>query len=124
MTKQETSQILMIIAEVYPLFRKDRDPEFTANIWHVLFQDVSYDQAKQALTDFIATDTKGFPPTPGALRELIFSRKEPNELSEMEAWNLTLRAIRRGNYYAKQEFDKLPPAVRRVIGSFFQTAGI
>ena len=34
----------------------------------------------------------------------------------MEAWRLTLRAISRGTYYSGEEFDKLPPLVRQVVG--------
>ncbi len=117
MTEQETNRILGMIVEMYPAFRRDRDAGLTSRLWHSLFQEVPYEQMQQALMEFIATDTKGFPPAPGMLRAILLSHMDSEELPEMEAWRLTLRAISRGTYYSRQEFNKLPPVIRRVVGS-------
>ena len=71
MTEKETNQLLSMIVEVYPAFRKDRDPKFTAKLWQTLFQKVVFEDAKKALLIFIATDTKGFAPVPGKLLEIM-----------------------------------------------------
>ena len=115
MTLNETNKILSIIAEIYPAFRKDRNPKIISRLWHAMFSNVPYEQVEQALAEFYATDTKGFPPVPGALRDLIASRMRQEQPSDMEAWQLTLRAVRRGIYNSREEFDKLPPIVRQVI---------
>lgn len=115
MTQNETNKILSIIAEVYPAFRRDRNPKFISQLWHTIFSSIPYQQVEQALAEFYATDTKGYPPVPGALRELIVSRMQQEQLSDTEAWQLTLRAIRRGIYNSREEFDKLPPVVRQVV---------
>ena len=74
-----------MITEIYPSFRKDRDPVLTSRLWHELFKNVPYASVRLALMDFFATDTKGFAPTPGALFSLIRSRIETEEeLSEMD----------------------------------------
>ena len=116
MTQDETNKILTMITEIYPSFRKDRDPVLTSRLWHELFKNVPYASVRLALMDFFATDTKGFAPTPGALFSLIRSRIETEEeLTEMDAWALTRKAISRGTYYSREEFGKLPASVRAVV---------
>ena len=115
MTQNETDKILSIISETYPIFRKERNPEFTSRLWTAIFQDTPYEQVQQALLEFIMTDTKGFPPMPGAIRERILCHMEPEEMSEIEAWDLTRKAISRSIYYSREEFEKLPAAIRQVV---------
>ena len=115
MTKEETNRILTIIYETYPLFRKDRDPQFTSEIWHAVFRNAPYELVSQALMEFIATDTKGFHPVPGALRAIILRRMQQEELPDAEAWRLTRKAISASLYYSREEFDRLPQAVRDIV---------
>lgn len=117
MTQEETNKILAIVTEVYPSFRKDRDPVLTSQLWQEIFRNVPYTQVKQALMEFIATDMKGFPPVPGALFSLIRTYAAAEELSGEEAWEITKRAISRGTYYSREEFDKLPRPIREVVRS-------
>ncbi len=117
MTQDETNRILSTILEAYPSFGKDRDPAFTSRLWHTLFEFTPYREVEKALMQFISTDTRGFPPPPGALREIILERMKEAELSETEAWNLVRKAIGRSMYYSGEEFGKLPPALQRIIGS-------
>ncbi len=115
MTQNETNKILNAIAEFYPAFRKDRNPVFISQVWYSIFRDVPYQQVSQALAEFIATDTKGYPPVPGALRALMIAHMQQEHISDTDAWNMTLRAIRRGIYNSREEFEKLPPAIRQVV---------
>ena len=39
------------------------------------------------------------------------------KLNELEAWSLVRRALRNSGYHAKEEYEKLPPMVRRAVGS-------
>ena len=114
---EETNKILSVIYEAYPSFRKDRNPKRTSELWHVYFKNVSYEQAAEALKIYIAMDTKGFPPAQGALLEIISSQMKQEEMTEMEAWNLTCNAISRSTYYSCEEFNKLPPMIQKVVGS-------
>ena len=117
MTREETRKILAVIAEVYPAFKKDRNPAVISEVWYSVFTDVAYDDVQQALMEFIATDTQGFAPPPGKLRAMIVRRIQPAALSEAEAWRLVWRAISRSGYYSGEEFRKLPPILQRVVGS-------
>ena len=39
------------------------------------------------------------------------------DMTPQEAWQLVNAATQRGIYHAKDEFDKLPPVVQRIVGS-------
>ena len=117
MTKQETNKLLSVIYDLYPSFRKDRDPAIQSEIWSNIFKVVPYEQMELALMEYYLKDLKGFPPVPGALRAILIAKSEHDEMSEMEAWLLLIKAISRSTYYSKQEFEKLPPMVQHIVGS-------
>ena len=117
MTKQETLKILAIITAAYPAFQKDRDPQVTAELWNKAFEDESFEAVQAGLIMFINTDTKGFPPTIGMIKERMYSAAGTNELSEVEAWGLVVKACSNSLYNSKEEFAKLPPVIQEVIGS-------
>lgn len=117
MTVQETNKILAMILEVYPMFGKDRNPEVTSKLWSRLFEDEPYEWVEKALLAFISTDTKGFPPAPGNIKDTIRQLTETDELTAMEAWNLVVKATSNGFYGAKEEFSKLPEEVQEIVGS-------
>ena len=63
--------------------------------------------------------TEKFPPTIADIREKaeqITSVKE-TEMSELEAWAIVRKAIGRSNYYAEEEFEKLPEACKMAVGN-------
>ena len=117
MTQAETIKILAMIAEMYPAFLKDRNPNMTSQLWHRAMENLPYEAVQTALMEFFATDTKGFAPSPGMLREIILSHMAKEEMTEMDAWKLVSKAIRQSTYYSRQEFEKLPPVLQRIIRS-------
>lgn len=117
MTKADTAKILSMISEMYPSFRKDRNPEITLSVWQRIFQDQPYALVENALMAYIASDVKGFPPQPGALNAFINQAAASLEPSETEAWRMVIRAARRGLYNSHEEFAKLPPSIQRIVGS-------
>ena len=116
MNEKETVKILSVITEVYPVFRKDRDISATARVWQRIFEHTPYAAVEQALMAYIATDTKGYPPVPGAINERIMQARELSGLTENDAWILVLRAVSRGIYNSAEEFAKLPEEVQRIVG--------
>ncbi len=120
MTIRETGQIMDILAVAYPRFYTGSDapnPEQTLKLWATMFVDDSVEVVAMAVKAHIANDAKGFPPHIGAIKEAIVKLKTPDELTEQEAWELVRRACSNSNYGAREEFDKLPPVVRRLVGS-------
>lgn len=120
MNATETSRILACITAVYPAFLNGRDPEILQSVWEHAFAGVPYGEVNQALLDFIALDTKGFPPVPGALRQQIIRRRELSGMTEGDAWALVRRAASNSIYSSVEEFRKLPPGIRRIVGDAAQ----
>ena len=116
MTKQETGKILTVITEFYPNFKKERNIEVTARVWHRIFEQTPYELVDQALASYIATDTKGFPPVPGAINERISQVRDLEGMNENEAWALVYKALTRGIYNSREEFNKLPREIQRILG--------
>ena len=117
MDMKETRRILAAIQAIYPSFTKDRDPNVLSQVWQQVFINTPYPLVNQALNAFIATDVKGFPPTPGALNAFIRKARQLNGPTEDDAWLKVYKAISRGLYNSQEEFDKLPPDIQRIVGS-------
>ena len=116
MNTEETARILSAAAVVYPSLR-DRDFRLLTQIWQKVFAAVPYEQVNQALGAFLANDTRGFPPTPGALNAYIRKAERLSEPTENEAWATLIKAVSRGLYNSREEYAKLPEDIREIVGS-------
>lgn len=116
MTREETTEALMIIQAAYPNFRVP-DKTITINTWQRILEDYTHEQVESAIYAFICSDASGFAPSIGQVVEKIQMIQEPEMLSEMEAWHLVYKAICNANYHAEEEFGKLPAAVQRAVGN-------
>lgn len=120
MTKQEMVEIITIMQTNYPDdFRNLSDTALMAkvNLWHMQFKDDSYKDVLTAVMAHIASDTGRFMPPVGVIKAMLVKIRQPDELTELEAWELVRRATSNSNYGAKEEFDKLPPVLQRLVGS-------
>ena len=117
MTLEETSKLMAMIQAIYPRFQDGRDIRLTTSIWQRLFAEDDYAEVARAFSVFVATDTKGFPPAPGMLKELLVQRNGDQGLTDTQAWALVYKAVTRGLYNSREEFDKLPPLCQQVVGS-------
>ena len=117
MTRDETIKILMVIQAAYPNY-KPQDKTVAVNVWTEMLSDIPYEKISVAVKSYIQTDTSGFAPSVGDVREkvqLIFFGED--DLNETTAWSLVLKAIRRSAYYSDEEFAKLPATVQRAVAS-------
>lgn len=119
MTLSETGKLIAMICEIYPTWANGRNIEATVRLWQKLMADDDPEIMTNALMYFLSTDTKGFPPVPGQLKEAASKLigGGPRGLTEGEAWAMVSKAIANGYYGAKTEFDKLPPEVQDIVGS-------
>lgn len=109
-----------ILATAYPRFYAGPDapdPEKAVALWAEMFADDDVRLVAAAVKALIATDSKGFPPHIGAVKEKLRQLTAQEQMTPAEAWNLVLKAINRSGYQAREEFDKLPPLIRRIVGS-------
>ena len=74
MNYEETGKILAVIKKNYPHAYKDFTTEEKADLitlWQEMFAEDDYSVVGAAVKSFIATDTKGFAPIIGQIKELI-----------------------------------------------------
>lgn len=120
MTRQETGIIMDILTTAYPRFYTGSDaPDVrkVINLWAEMFANDDVRVVAAAVKSVIESDEKGFPPTIGQVKAKMRMICAPDELSEAEAWGLVAKAIRNSGYEAQEEFEKLPPLIRRIVGS-------
>lgn len=119
MTRQETGIIMNILATAYPRFYAGAgapDPEQTLNLWAGMF-DEPVELVAAAVKTLIATDSKGYPPHIGAVKTKIRQLTERPQMAPQEAWWLVWRAVQRSAYNSREEFEILPPMIRRLVGT-------
>lgn len=120
MTRDETIDLLSVLKAAYPNFYRGmtvKDADHVIDLWFDMFQDEPAGLVGIAVKRHIATDTKGFPPHIGAIKDAIVKIQQPEEMTEIEAWNMVRKAMRVHSWDAKEEFDKLPPVLQRLVGS-------
>ena len=115
MTSKESSQLISIISSLYSNY-KPMSFDLAVEAWRAIFHDVPYTIVVGALYSY-ARDNKEYPPTPGQINTIIQQATGREELSEADAWDLVLKALKNGIYGSEKEFDKLPEDVQKAIGS-------
>ena len=117
MTRDETIKILMVIQAAYPNY-KPQDKTVAVNVWTEMLSDIPYEQVSVAVKAYIQTNTSGFAPSVGDVREKvrdIFLKSD--DLNETSAWSLAWKAICNSCYHAEEEFAKLPLVIQRTVHS-------
>ena len=120
MTSDQMTGIFAVITEAYPRFQAGKDEEEydrAIDFWTGMFAGDDPMLVAAAVKAFIATDTKGFPPSIGQIKSLMRDIASPQELTEVEAWALVSKACANSAYDSQAEFEKLPPVLKRLVGS-------
>ncbi len=118
MTMREAGQILTIMQTVYPdSFRGQSDEALSAmvRVWAQIFADESFDDVANAVYAHMATSTDKFMPVPGTIKAKLHDIANPDAMTEDEAWRIIARALRNGIYGSREEFDKLPAELRKIV---------
>lgn len=120
MTRDDVIKIMSVLRGAYPHFYRDiskQEAYDTINLWTDIFSNDDASIVASAVKSLIDGDDKGFPPTIGQVKAKMRLLVGSDELTEAEAWNLVSKAVKNGLYGAVEEFEKLPPAVKRIVGS-------
>lgn len=120
MTRDDVIKIMSVLRGAYPHFYRDiskQEAYDAINLWTDMFSNDDASIVAAAVKSLIDGDDKGFPPTIGQVKAKIRLLVRSDELTEAEAWNLVSKAVKNGLYGAVEEFEKLPPAVKRIVGS-------
>ena len=133
MNRDETKKILAILEMAYPNFYKNADDEGKANaiaLWQDMFSDVPAANVGLAVKASIATCK--FPPTISEIKDYIQRLTEPDQMSGERAWQYVRDALSFSAHFRddikctefgydySDYFNKLPPAVQSVIGTWQQ----
>lgn len=120
MTRREVIGILSVLRAAYPNFYRGisvEDAEAAVRLWCDMFDNDPPELVGAAVKALIATDTKGFPPHIGSVKEKLRQITAPEQDTEAEAWGKVLKAISRGIYNAKEDFERFPEEIQRIVGS-------
>lgn len=121
MTKQEVSQLIMTMNALYPNWKPTSPIPAITSAWYMLLKDCDKDDINNALMIYVSRGEQFPPSNPGVLTSLLVDVKS-NGMTEMQAWDLVLKAIRNGNYGAEEEFNALPSEIQKAVGSPAQIA--
>lgn len=116
MTRQEAIAIMAMLKTAYPSFYKDLSKEelnAAVNLWATMFSDDPAYIVTEAVKSLICT--LKYPPTIADVKEKIAMITQPPTMTEMEAWDMVKSAI--SYYYAAEKFERLPPMLKRIVGS-------
>lgn len=117
MTTEGILDVIEVLTVTYDNYHPDVDK--TVKVWQSILKNFNDDVVKKAIEIYIITDTSGFAPKIGQIIDKIRTAATPDE-SEMQAWGYVSKALRNSIYGSKEEFEKLPDAVKEVVGDHEQ----
>jgi hypothetical protein len=116
MTRQEALAVMAMLKTAYPTFYKNYSKDeinAAVNLWATMFSEEPIQVVTEAIKALMCT--LKFPPTIADVKEKIRKITQPDEMTEMEAWDLVRRAI---TYYnASEAFANLPLILKKIVGS-------
>lgn len=118
MTREETIGILSILKASYPNFYKEltkKDAETTINLYAEMFSNTETSLVATAIKELI--QRQNYPPTIADIKNKIDELTQPYEETESELWEIYKKAIQRGYYGDRREFDALPEAIKTYLGN-------
>ncbi len=114
-----TKEFAIIAAAIKTYFPRDNvlPTEKAIELWYNELKDLTYNAVNLGLRMYVATNK--FSPTIADIRENAkhFCSESNEELNEMAAWGLVLKAMRNSIYHSEEEFAKLPPVVQNAVVS-------
>ena len=121
MNKEECIKCLTILRTTYQSFATKmtaRDAESLVNTWLMCFKDEPYEVVSVALYDLIQTK-KDFAPDIATVKERIseLQRAALGTPDDVDLWNRLVKAVSNSAYCCKEEFEQLPPILKKIAGS-------
>lgn len=108
MNKEEFIKVMTATAKIYD---RELDQE-TLEIWLSFFKEDNIENFKNAVNEYIRTSNRF--PTIADIKNIIFKNTH-TQIDNNQLWEALVKAISRSNYYADEEFDKLPELVKLYV---------
>lgn len=114
MTKEQFKIIVKGMKAIYtqPSFIPD---QYAFDVWYNMLKDLDYKTTSRAVQ--IHMQTSEDIPKPASIRKHVVEFMKDDGLGEEAAWQLVWNAICNSGYHADEEFEKLPPLIKKVVGS-------
>ena len=120
MERADVLKIMAVLRGAYPAFYRSIDreeAEDTVRLWEDMFKPDEYALVAAAVKALIETDDKGYPPSIGNVKAKLRLISGGDEMTELDAWEVVSRALRNSTYGSREEFEKFPPVIKRLVGS-------
>ena len=117
MTKTDVLKIISMLEVAYPQHYSRLSQEQLQNqimLWSDLLEDEDANIIANTVKIMIKNDSSPFPPTVGQICSKAQDLFQPKGMTEQQAWNHISRAIRNGNYHAREEWENLPEEVQEM----------
>ena len=118
MTRDEIVAILGTLKTAYPKFYSDMSKQEmfnTIDLWTEMFAHENPALVVAAVKNLI--NTFKFPPTIADIKEEMYKLTDTDGEAPVELWNKVKKAIRNSAYNSYEEFQKLPEAAKKFVGS-------
>ena len=117
MTKQELAAVMERLEEYYKNFYSGGDKQRVLDAWYPMFKDDESGEVNRAVIAYICTEK--FAPTVAGIKTIMAENRMAGQMTEVEAWQNVRDAV---NYstsrdQAKVQYEKLPPLLKRLVGS-------
>ena len=116
----ETAKLMAILETAYPMFyakKTQQEREDAMRLWAEMFADEPGEVVAMAVKALIKSRVSTFPPGIGEITEKIHQIMQPDQMTELEAWGLVVKAVNNSAYNSGDEFRKLPEVVQRLVGT-------
>ena len=120
MTREETKKIMAALRVSYPMYYQGlsrEDLSNAVNLWTEMFADDPARDVAAAVKAYMASDTKGFPPSIGQIKAKMrtITRNKTDTLTETTAWAMIRKAIANSGYHAQEEYERLPESLKACV---------
>lgn len=116
----DTKKIMAYVSAAFPKYYANVTKDSVnrqAIVWQEVLGEYSTAEVKAGAMSYIASDSSGFPPTPGQIIEHIHFVGKPQDHSGTQAWALVRKAVNVPWDQFEASFATLPRAVQIAVGS-------
>lgn len=121
MTREETSQMLTLLKAAFPNFYRNMSPKdamATLNLWAEMFTEDDVNIVRYSLKTLIGSHS-GYPPDIAEVKRhmRMLVQVSTGEPTDEELWRILRKAAANGLYGSTEEYERLPPVLKRYCGS-------
>lgn len=112
MSREETTQVLAYLREMFPQGKPVT--KNTVSAWHDLLEEYPYEIVWESAKNAVRT-WEGMTMPPLAVLINQIKNLQPND-TEIELWRIAEQQIKRGTVMTQEDFDALPEPIRAYFG--------